>query len=303
MTRPLACLLLVFGLGAQAGAQIKVVATLPDLGALAQAVGGGKVKVTSLAVGTEDPHFVDAKPSFIRVLNQADLLIEGGAELEIGWLPPLVQNARNRKILAGQPGRLDASQGVRLLEVPAGPLDRSQGDVHALGNPHYLLDPANGRVVATSIAQRLAALDPPNAAFYEANLRAFHQRLDTKLAEWMQAMEPLGGKKAIAYHKSYEYLAARFGLQIAGYIEPKPGIEPSPTHINQLISSLKDAGVKLVLIEPFRSRRTPEYVAQSVGARVVVLPEMPGGHEKAKDYFSLFDYAVGQMTAALAETK
>jgi zinc/manganese transport system substrate-binding protein len=286
-----------------ASAKLNVVATLPDYGAITEAIGGDKVKVTSIARGTEDPHFVDARPSFVRVLNQADVLLEGGAELEIGWLPPLVNGARNAKILSDATGHLILSRGIRLLDVPTGPVDRSMGDVHPSGNPHYWLDPANGKTIAASIAAVFSKVDPANAAFYQANLKKFDERLDAKLAEWTKLMEPYRGTKVITYHKSYDYFLERFGLELVGTIEPKPGIEPSPTHISALIPRAKEQGVKLVIIEPNRPRKTPTYVAESIGAKLLVLPASVGGNEKVKDYFDLFDYDVGQIANALKASR
>jgi zinc/manganese transport system substrate-binding protein len=282
-----------------AQAKLNVVATLTDYGAIAVEIGGDKAKVTTLAKGTEDPHFVDARPSFIRVLNQADVLLEGGAELEAGWLPTLVNGARNPKILPGAPGRLTLSEGVRLLDLPAGAADRSMGDVHAAGNPHYALDPANGKILAARIAALFSKLDPANQTFYQGNLKKFSEHVDVRLAEWTKAMEPFRGTKVMTYHKSFDYFLERFGLVLAATIEPKPGIEPSPTYINALIPRAKEAGVKLVLIEPNRSRKTPEYVARSIGAKLVILPGMVGGNEIAKDYIRLFDYNVAQIVNAL----
>jgi ABC-type Zn uptake system ZnuABC Zn-binding protein ZnuA len=282
-----------------AQAKLNVVATLPDYGSIAEAIGGDKVKVTSLAKGTEDPHFVDARPSFIRVLNQADVLIEGGAELEIGWLPPLLNGARNAKILSDAPGHVVVSRGVRLLDVPTGQVDRSMGDVHPAGNPHYNLDPANGKVIAATIAAAFGKLDSANASFYDTNLKKFNERLDSKLAEWTKAMELFRGTKVITYHKSFDYFLERFGLVLAGTIEPKPGIEPSPTHINALIPRAREQGVKLVIIEPNRPRKTPAYVADNIGAKLVAMPVLVGGAEKAKDYFALFDYDVGQIVEGM----
>jgi zinc/manganese transport system substrate-binding protein len=286
-----------------AAAKLNVVATLPDYGAIAEAIGGDKVKVTSIARGTEDPHFVDARPSFVRVLNQADILLEGGAELEIGWLPPLVSGARNSKILSEATGHLILSRGIRLLDVPTGPVDRSMGDVHPSGNPHYWLDPANGKIIAASITAVFSKVDPANAAFYQANLQSFDERLDKKLADWTKLLEPYRGMKVVTYHKSYDYFLERFGLELAGTIEPKPGIEPSPTHINALIPRAKEQGVKLVIIEPNRPRKTPTYVADTIGAKLLVLPTSVGGNEKVKNYFELFDFDVGQIVAALKGPK
>ncbi len=282
-----------------AQAKLNVVATLPDFGAIAEEIGGDKIKVTTLARGTEDPHFVDAKPGFIRVLNQADVLLEGGAELELGWLPPLVNNARNGKILSGKPGCVKMSRGIALLEIPSGSVDRSMGDVHPTGNPHYWLNPANGKIMASQLADVFSELDSKNSTHYRARLKKFNERLDQKLAEWKKQMEPYRGTKVVTYHKSYEYFADAFGLEVVGQIEPKPGIEPSPTHINALIPRMKNERVGLLLIEPNRGRKTPEFIAKSTGAKLVVLPGMTGGHQKAQDYFGLFDYAVAQITAAL----
>lgn len=287
------------GLVPLAQAKLNVVATMTDFAAIAQEIGGDKVTVTSLAKGTEDPHFADARPSFIPLLNKADLLLEGGAELEIGWLSPVLNNARNAKILAGGPNNLRMSDGVRLLEVPTGPIDRSMGDVHASGNPHYYLDPANGKVMAAKIAEAFVRLDAPNAEFYRDNLRRFNERLDKKLAEWTKTLAPFRGTKVLTYHKSYDYFTERFGLEVAGQLEPKPGIEPSPTHINALIPRAKQLGVKLVLVEPFRPRQKAEFVAKSIGAKTLMLPDRVGGSREATDYFSRFDYLVDQIAKAL----
>ena len=295
----IAWLFAAFFCAATAQAKLNVVATLPDFGSIAQEIGGERVKVTTIAKGTEDPHFVDARPSFIRVLNQADVLIEGGAELEIGWLPPLVNGARNRKILANEPGHLILSPTIRLLEVPTGPVDRSMGDVHPVGNPHFWLDPENGKIIASRIAQTFSTVDRGNASFYQANLKTFNDRIDKKIAEWTRLMEPYRGTKVVTYHKSFEYFAQRFGIEIIGQLEPKPGIEPTPTHINALIPRAKEEGVKLLMVEPFRPRKTPEYVAEAIGAKLLVIPEKVGGNEKARDYFSLFDYDIAQITSAL----
>lgn len=297
------CLLsgLLFVLPLQA--KLNVVATLPDYGAIAEAVGGDQVKVTSLARGTEDPHFIDARPSYIRVLNQADVLLEGGADMEVGWLPALVNNARNPKILGAAPGHVLMSRGITLIGVPSAPVDRSMGDVHPTGNPHFAHDPVNGRIMAAHLAEVFTKLDSANGYIYQANLKRFLEQLDRKIAEWTKAMEPLRGTKVVTYHKSYDYFAARFGLEIVGQIEPKPGIEPSPSHLNALIPRVKEAGAKLVLIEPNRPRKTPQYVADAIGARLVILPGMVGGNEKIKDYFGLFDYGVARITAALKEQK
>src|SRR3954468_21675142 len=200
-------------------AQLRVVATTPDLAAVAKEIGGDRVTVVALAKPTEDPHFVDAKPSFIVTLNRADALIEGGAELELGWLPPLLENSRNAKISAGAPGRIVASEGIRLLEVPTS-FDRSKGDVHSLGNPHFMIDPVNVKIVARNIADHLAQVDPKSAATYRGNLTRFDAKLDSKFADWQKELAPYRGARIVTYHKDFVYLAQRFGLTIVDELEP-----------------------------------------------------------------------------------
>jgi zinc/manganese transport system substrate-binding protein len=288
---------------ANAHAKLNVVATITDFGAIAQAIGGDQVKVTSIAKGTEDSHFVDARPSFIRVLNQADVLIEGGAELEIGWLPPLVNSARNARILADAPGHVVLGRYIRLTEVPTGPIDRSMGDIHPLGNPHLWLDPENGKIIARVLAETFAKLDPNDSNAFQANLQKFSTALDAKMAQWTKALAPYRGIKVVSYHKSFDYFFDRFGFQLVGTIESKPGIEPSPSYINGLIQRLRGAGVKLVIVEPYRRRNTAEAVAEAIGAKLLVLPEKVEGNPQVKDYFSLFDYDVGQISQALGGSK
>jgi ABC-type Zn uptake system ZnuABC Zn-binding protein ZnuA len=300
-SRSLTLALLVAGFLMSPGshAALNLVATIPDFGAIAQAVGGNHVRVTTLAKGPEDAHFVDPRPSFIRSLNQADLLLHGGAELELGWLPPLLQNARNPKILPGQPGNIIMAEGIQLLEIPTGPVDRSAGDVHVYGNPHYWLDPLNGVIMAEHLAKVLSRADPDHAAEFAANAQRFQDQLRSKTEAWTAAMKPLRGTRILTYHKTYPYFAQRFGLEIVGELEPKPGIEPSPAHLRKLIPHARDSQVKFIVIESFRPHRTAETVAKEIGARVLILPDKVGAVEKVKDYFDLFDYAVAQLTAAV----
>jgi zinc/manganese transport system substrate-binding protein len=290
-------------LAVSARAELKVVATLPDFGAIAEVIGGKAVNVTTIARGSEDPHFVDARPSFVRVLNQADMLIEGGAELELGWLPPLLNSARNAKIQGTGPAHLVLSKYIKLLEVPTGAVDRSMGDIHTRGNPHYWLDPRNGKLLAQAITDALAALDAKNAGMFQQNLAAFNAKLDDKWPDWQKKMEALRGTKIITYHKSFEYFANAFGLEIFGQLEPKPGIEPTPSHINQLVQSARGAGVKFVIIETFRPRRQAEQVAQAIGAQMLMLPEKTGATPEAKDYISLFDSIVNKLTGVVESEK
>src|SRR5213595_248125 len=281
-----------------AQAKINVVATLPDFGSLAREIGGDNVSVTILAKPTEDPHFVDARPSFVVALRSADVLIDGGAELELGWLPPLLQNARNAKLDIGKAGRVQASQGIRLMNVPAN-VTRAAGDVHALGNPHFCIDPIIAKAVAQHIAQSFAAIDPPNAAFYDANYKKFESTINAKLQEWGAAMQPFNGQHVAAYHDSWPYFAHRFGINIDIFLEPKPGIPPSPSHLTEVIAQVKAQKVKAIIVEPFHDRRIAEKVASATGAKVVEFSQFPGGLPGTDNYVKLIDTLVSRLAAAL----
>jgi zinc/manganese transport system substrate-binding protein len=289
-------------IGAQATAQLRVVATTPDLASVAREIGGAKVSVVALAKPTEDPHFVDAKPSFIVTLNRADALIEGGAELELGWLPPLLENSRNSRIAAGAPGRIVASEGIRLLEIPTS-FDRSKGDIHSLGNPHFMIDPAAAKVVAANIARHFAQLDSRNAATYNANLARFNSRLDAKLAEWQRTLAPFRGARIVSYHRDFIYFAQRFGLTIVDELEPKPGIAPSPAHLAQVIGEMKRGNIKIILVQPFQNRKTAETVARQTGATVIDAPQQPGAAANTASYFDNMDNLVRAIAAALGGAK
>src|SRR6266403_112802 len=285
-------------LAISAHAKLKVVATLPDLASLAREVGGDKIDVTALAKPTEDSHFVDARPSFVVQLRDADILIDGGAELEIGWLPPLLQNARNPTVEVGKPGRVQASQGVRLMNVPTN-VTRAAGDVHALGNPHFMTDPIIAKTVALHIAQSFSAVDAPNASAYDANYKKFEATINAKLQEWGTAMLPFKGQNVVAYHDSWVYLAHRFGLNIDTFLEPKPGIPPSPSHLAEVIEKMKAQKIKAVIVEPFHDRKIAEKVASSTGAKVVDFAQYPGGLPGTDSYVKLIDKLVANLSAAL----
>jgi len=291
-------LLAIAATGFSASAQIRVVATTPDLASVAREIGGDKVSVVALAKPTEDPHYVDAKPSHIVTLNRADALIEGGAELELGWLPPLLENSRNSKISAGAPGRIVASEGIKLLEIPTS-FDRSKGDVHSLGNPHFMIDPVSVRIIARNIASHFAQIDPKNAATYNGNLGRFSAKLDAKFAEWQKELAPYRGARIVTYHKDFIYLADRFGLTIVDELEPKPGIAPSPAHLAQVIIKMKASNAKVILVQPFQNRRTAETVARQTGATVLDVPQQPGAAPNTASYFDLMDYLVRTLAAGL----
>ena len=288
--------------GSAAAAQIRVVATTPDLASVAREIGGDKVSVVALAKPTEDPHYVDAKPSHIVTLNRADALIEGGAELELGWLPPLLENSRNSKISAGAPGRIVASDGVKMLEIPTS-FDRSKGDVHSLGNPHFMIDPVTVKIVARNIASHFEQIDPKNAATYNGNLTRFNTKLDAKYADWQKQLAPYRGARIVTYHKDFIYFADRFGLNIVDELEPKPGIAPSPAHLAQVIGKMKAGNAKVILVQPFQNRKTAETVARQTGATVLDTPEQPGAANNTTTYFDMMDNLVGTLANGLGAQK
>ena len=285
----------------QAGAKLNVVATTPDLGAIAREIGGDKIDLTTLAKPTEDPHFVDAKPSFIVKLNHADALVEGGAELEAGWLAPLLEGARNAKLEVGKPGRISGNEGIALLEIPS-VLDRSQGDIHASGNPHYLTDPLNGKIVAAHIARTLAQLDGASAAIYQTNLKQFNERLDAKLAEWEQLLAPHRGRPIVTYHNYWIYFGRRFGFPMDVFLEPKPGIPPTPAHLAEVITKMKAGNLKLIAVQPYQNRKTAETVASHTGAVVLDFPSFPGGRG-TENYVEWIDFLVKSIARGFEQKK
>src|SRR5712691_8542013 len=298
MKKILLILSTIFTAALSSQAKLNVVATLPDFGSLAREIGGDKVAVTVMAKPTEDSHFVDARPSFVVQLRTADVLIDGGAELEIGWLPPLLQNARNPKIEIGRPGRVVASQGVRLMNVPAN-VTRAAGDVHALGNPHFMTDPIIAKAVAQHIAQSFSAADPANAGAYDANYKRFEGTINAKLQEWGAALIPFKGQNVVAYHDSWPYFGHRFGVNIDIFLEPKPGIPPSPSHLAEVIAQMKAQHIKAIIVEPFQDKKIAEKVASATGAKVVEFAQFPGGLSGTDSYVKLIDTLVSRLAAAL----
>jgi zinc/manganese transport system substrate-binding protein len=283
--------------GARAEAKLRVVASIEVLADLSRQVGGDRVDVTSLSRGTQDPHFVDAKPSLVLALNRADVLVYVGLDLEIGWLPPLVQQARNARIQRGQPGNIDASSSIRPEDVPNVPSDqlRALGDVHPLGNPHYWIPPKNARAIARLLAERFTALDAGGAATYKGELARFEARLSAKEKEWEAAAAPLRGTKIVTYHKSWSYLARWLGLQEIGYVEPKPGVPPTANHTAQLVDLMKKSGVRLVIVESFYPSTMARFVAGNGKARLVSAPSNVGAAPAIKTYFDLVDAVIAAL--------
>jgi zinc/manganese transport system substrate-binding protein len=294
---------LVHGTPAAAQVKLNLMATTEDLASIGREIGGDRITSESIAKGYQDPHFVEAKPSFILKLQRADLLVAVGRELEIGWLPPLIQQSRNAKIQPGAAGYLDASIGAAILEIPTGQVTRAMGDVHPLGNPHYWLDPENGKRIARQIADKLSELRPNDRAFFQQQLASFSARLDTAEKGWLAAMAPYRGMKIVTYHRSFPNFAERFGLDIVGYVEPRPGIPPTPQHTLDLINEMKRQNVKLVLVEPYFDSKTPNAIGRETGAQVLVMPPSVGGNKDVGDYFKLFDYDIALLVAAIQKVK
>ncbi|MDH5446209.1 MAG: metal ABC transporter substrate-binding protein [Gammaproteobacteria bacterium] len=291
----LVSLLLGMAFNSTSHAQLKVETTTQDLAAIAKAIGGKHIDVNSLTPGTRDPHFAVAKPSMIRRVNRADLLLVIGAELEAGWLPSLLQSARNSKIQAGQSGFLDLSQTIDLLGKHNVPVSRAMGDVHASGNPHYWLDPRNGIKIATAISQRLAQLDPANINDYQSNLKTFKAGLEKKYQQWLSELSYLKNQPVIAYHTSFIYLAHAFGFKIVDEVEPKPGISPSASSLGKLIRNIKQKKIILLIMEPYYEQRSVKYLKDKTGIRIAVLPQSVGAKEHIKYYFDLFDAIVKEL--------
>jgi len=287
---------------APARAALTVVTATQDLGSIAQEVGGDKIKVTALAKGYQDPHFVEAKPSFVLTLNKADLLIVVGRDLEIGWLPPLITQSRNARIQPGANGYLDPSQTAKILELPNGAVTRAMGDVHPLGNPHYWLDPENGRRIAVAIKDKLSQLDAANAAYYAQRAADFDRRLSAAQQRWKAQMAPYKGIKVVTYHRSWANFTDAFGLDVIGYVEPKPGIPPTPQHTLDVINAMKAQNVKIILVEPYFDTKTPNSIAANTGGKVLVLPPSVGGVPQASDYFALFDTDIQMIVDAIKAT-
>jgi len=283
---------------APAASKLKVVTATTDLGEFAQQVGGDRVEVEAIARGYQDPHFVEAKPSFLLKLRHADLLIVVGLQLEIGWLPPLITQCGNPNVQIGAKGYLDASQFAEILEIPTTTVTRAMGDVHPFGNPHYWLDPENGRRIAQGIKNKLAEMRPEDAAYFDQRFQDFSKRLTDAEKRWDAQMQPYRGRKVITYHRSWPNFLKRFGLISAGEIEPRPGIPPSPGHTVELIQLMRRENIKVILVEPYFDLKTPNSIARETGGQVVVMLPSVGGEKEVTDYFQLFDYDINLVARA-----
>jgi len=285
---------------APAFADLKVATSLTDLASVAQLIGGKHVSAQSLCRGFEDPHFVPAKPSLMKAIQHADVFVSTGLELDGGWLPLVLPGSRNPRIQQGTKGFVDASEGIDVLEKPTGTVNRAEGDIHPLGNPHYYTDPKNLEIVANHLAQVFSQLDPANGADYAANAKAFDEKMETSLAKWEREMAPYKGASVVSYHKNFDYFVDRFGLKLYGTVEPKPGIPPSPRHITELAEAMKQAGVKTVVYQPYYMGDAANEVAKRAGGVAVEVATEVGGLPGTGDVFSKFDVLVSSVAGALA---
>lgn len=282
-----------------AAAQLRVVTSTSDLYDIARQVGGRRIQVTHISEGYQDPHFVEAKPSFVLDLRKADVWAFVGLDLEIGWMSVLLNGARNPKIGMGAAGYLDVSTAIPVIDVPSGKVDRSQGDVHPSGNPHYWLDPANGKRIARLFRDKFSELDPAGASVYAANLAGFEATLDRAAGEWAAALASLKGKPIVAWHTSWRYFAEFTGVNIIGFMEPKPGVPPSPSHLAGLVLAMQRSGAKVIVMEPYYDRKMADFVAQKAGATVLVLPPSVGGQKGLDDYVAVMRHNITSLAAAV----
>lgn len=325
----------VAALSAAATADLQIVTTTQDLASIAKSVGGSKVRVSALVSGARDPHRLDARPSYMSLLAKADLYIAIGLDLEVGYEEAILRGSRNSKVQKGARGHVHAGDWAVVIDKPTGSVSRAQGDIHPYGNPHVWLDPYNGRLIAVKLGEKMAGLDPANAASYRSNAQAFVAELDRRtfgaalvgrfgadtlwswllkkellstldekgargqLSGWTGKMAPYVGTRVITYHKSWNYFINRFGLAGAGELEPKPGIDPTPSHVAKMVETAKSQNVRIILQEPFYSRRNADFVAQRSNAKVVVAPGSVGHTAAAKDYFSLFDTIISQFVGGM----
>jgi ABC-type Zn uptake system ZnuABC Zn-binding protein ZnuA len=294
----------LFGLStagpAEAAKNVKIVATITTFGQIARAVGGDRVEVYVLDPPTQDVHFYEPRPTDILKLSKADLFVHAGLDLEL-WRGPLVEAARNRDFFPGGRRQVDCSRGITLLDIPTGgQISRAYGDIHLYGNPHYFTDPANFGIIAASIESKLAEVDPANAAEYKRNLAAFQSRLDAALPRWKAKLAPYAGQPLVSYHNTWPYFARTFGLEIDTFLEPKPNIPPSPSHLKDVMNEIREKKIRAILIEPFQHRPYAEEVAKQTGAKVVLVSQSPGGMPGTNDLFAWMDALTTSVANALS---
>jgi len=281
-----------------AASKIKVVTTLTDLKNITEEIGGEKVDVFSIATGYQNPHFVDPKPSYIIKLARADMFVTVGLDLTIGWSVPLLQSSRNPKIQRGGIGYVDVSTNIPLLQVPKS-LSRAEGDIHIYGNPHYWLDPVRGKQIAQNIFEGLIRVSPENRNYFQANLKKFKEKIDAKMKAWENRMADVKGANIIAFHNQWCYFETQFGLHIVDFLEPKPGIPPTPSQLLKVINEVKDNHIKVIITSPYFSTKSADIIARQTGVEVLVLATSVEAFESVRNYFDLFDYNINKILKAL----
>ena len=289
---------LVISINFSFAGKIRVVTTTQDTKSITELIGGDKVDVFSIATGYQNPHFVDPKPSYIIKLSNADLYVTLGLDLESGWSPSLLQSSRNVKIQKGNDAYVDASIGVSLMQVPS-TINRAEGDIHIYGNPHYWLDPLNGKIIAQNIYNGLVRISPENKDYFEANLKAFDEQIDTRIKSWLSEMAPYKGTKIIAYHNEWCYFENRFGLEIVDFMEPKPGIPPTPSQLVKIIKEVKANDIKVIITSPYYTSSSSDVVSRQTGAKTLVMATSVGAFDSIKTYYDLFDYNIKLISGAL----
>lgn len=279
---------------------LRIVATTPDLAAVAKEIAGDGVDVHSILKGTQDAHYVEAKPSYIRRVNRADILIFTGMELEIGWLPLLIEGARNRHLTPGNRRLINASKAVKKkLDVPEEELSRSDGDIHAEGNPHYMLDPRNGILVAKMLAERFSEIDPGRKEQYEANLKAFQTAYKERIKDWEKRLKGVSGVKIVTYHRTWTYTANWLGLDVIGHVEEKPGIPPGPRHLATLISRIRSEKAVAVVASSHFPAKVSKATASRAGVKYVPLPQTVGAYKEVKTYADIFEKIAVELEKAI----
>jgi zinc/manganese transport system substrate-binding protein len=276
-------------------AKINIVAASMDLKSIAEFVGGDKVSVESISEGAQDLHFVEPRPSMVMKIKKADMVLKIGLDLDM-WMDSLISASRNKKVMYGEVGFVDCSKGIERLEVPQGKIDGSMGDIHLYGNPHYWLDPLNGKIIAKNILDGLVRISPENKDYFKKNYDDFCKKIDEKMKIWQTQMEKLSGKSIITYHRSWSYFAKRFNIKVPIEIEPKPGIPPNPNHILKIIDTIKRENIKIILVDNFYPLKAVNKIAADTGVRVVVVPSNVGGEKEVSNYFELFDYIISKLT-------
>ena len=286
MKKLLICLLFVLLCTSTSNAEIRIVASTSDIASIAEDIGGALIKVDYICKGRSNPHSVEVLPSYMIKVARAHLYLKVGLELDF-WADPIIDGSRNGKLVI-----VDCSKGIKPLEVPTEKVDASMGDVHAQGNPHYWLDPNNGFQIATNILNGLIQVDPVNSQAYRAGYEQFKSTLAEKIEEWHKRAIPIQGKQIVTFHNSWPYFAGAFGMEVVGFVEPKPGIEPTPSHTAELIGFIKALNISIIGMEPYFSDRVPLSIATATGAKVVILPPSVGGVANIDNYFDLFDYLI-----------